>query len=127
MNRDNAFYSDLIKDSTQEKLILKTKRSVHIVKASEILRCESDRNYTMIYFTNGKKMLVSKTLKYFDDHLTKSGFLRVHQSHLINSDHLIRYDNGNNTGSITLSDKTLIPVSFRKKDSIRSYFNAMYG
>ncbi|HBS84926.1 MAG: hypothetical protein A2W91_06805 [Bacteroidetes bacterium GWF2_38_335] len=104
------------------KIVVKTKRHTHIFKSDDIVRCESDRNYTMIYFSDGKKMLSSKTLKYFDDHLTKSGFLRIHQSHLINPDFMTRFENGKNTGSVTLSDSTSVPVSFRKKTSIREFF-----
>jgi two-component system LytT family response regulator len=69
-----------------KKLALNTLEKIHITNISDILRCESNVNYTMFYFADGTKLLVTKTLKEYDKMLSDYGFIRVHQSHLINAE-----------------------------------------
>ena len=51
---------------------------------SDIIRCEADNSYTHFFMANSEKLLVSKSLKEYADLLRPSGFLRTHQSHLVN-------------------------------------------
>jgi two-component system LytT family response regulator len=64
---------------------------------------------------DGRKLLVSKTLKEFDELLTRSHFFRTHQSHLINLQYFVRYDKSDG-GFVVMSDNSKVPVSLRKKD-----------
>ena len=99
----------------KKRLVLKTQESVHVVELDQIIRCESDRNYTSFYLTGGKKILVSKTLKEYETLLTGYNFLRVQQSHLINLDYVERYDKGNG-GSVVMKDGSEVPLSQAKRD-----------
>ena len=76
---------ELLKENLQQtkKLALNTLEKIHIVSVDEILRCESEINYTKFHFTDGTRLLVTKTLKEFDKLLKDHNFIRVHQSHLI--------------------------------------------
>jgi two-component system LytT family response regulator len=96
-----------------KRIALNTLDKIHIVQVAEILRCESSVNYTMFYFTDDTKLLVTKTLKEFDQLLSDHDFIRVHQSHLIN----VKFIKGftKSDGYIFLKDGTKIPVSTRKK------------
>jgi two-component system LytT family response regulator len=96
-------------------LVLKTQESVHVVDLDKIVRCEADRNYTSFYFTEGKKILVSKTLKEYETLLTSYNFFRVQQSHLINLDFVERYDKGNG-GAVIMKDGSEVPLSPAKRD-----------
>ena len=49
---------------------------------------EGEGNYTFIYTNNGKKYLVSKTLKSLAEQLSAK-FLRVHKSYLVNADYVV--------------------------------------
>ena len=112
----NTFLSNTDNISkANKKIVLNTSGSIHIVKVQDIIRCEADRNYTQFYFNDGKKLLVSRTLKEFDEMLHEYGFLRVHQSHLINLDYLERYEK---EGYVVMKDKSTLRVSFRKKDHL---------
>jgi two-component system LytT family response regulator len=104
-----------IQPSQKRKLVLKTQDSVHVVDLEEIIRCEADRNYTSFYFTEGKKILVSKTLKEYETLLTSYNFFRVQQSHLINLDFVERYDKGNG-GAVIMKDGSEVPLSPAKRD-----------
>ena len=96
-----------------KKLALNTLEKIHIVSVDEILRCESEINYTKFHFTDGTRLLVTKTLKEFDRLLKDHNFIRVHQSHLINADFIKEFVKSD--GYVVMKDGTKVPVSTRKK------------
>lgn len=98
-----------------KRIILNTSNSMHVVDIANIIRCESDENYTYIITNDEQSILVSKTLKDFDDLLTPSGFCRVHQSHLVNMYQISSYEKGPG-GMIIMKNKDKVPVSGRRKD-----------
>ncbi len=100
-----------------ERLALHAQDKISVVKIAEIVRCESQVNYTQFYFSNSKKTLVSKTLKEFEDLLTEHGFYRVHQSHLINVNFIKEYVKIDG-GHILMTDGSIIPVATRKKQDV---------
>jgi two-component system LytT family response regulator len=106
---------DLLKENfvKAKRIALNTLEKIHIVNVEEILRCESNINYTMFYFTDGTKLLVTKTLKEFDNLLSGHNFIRVHQSHLINTNFIKEFLKS--AGEIVMKDGTKVPVSTRKK------------
>jgi len=97
------------------KIILNTSSSLHVVSIGNIIRCEADENYTRVVITDDQAIMVSKTLKEFDDLLSPFGFCRVHQSHLVNLQMIISYEKGSG-GMILMKNKDKIPVSGRRKD-----------
>ncbi|MDD2984489.1 MAG: LytTR family DNA-binding domain-containing protein [Crocinitomicaceae bacterium] len=99
----------------KRRLVLKTQESVHVVDLENIVRCEADRNYTSFFLFDGKRILVSKTLKDYETLLSAHNFLRVQQSHLINLDFVDRFDKKNG-GSVVMKDGSEVPISPAKKD-----------
>ena len=106
---------ELLKDNLEKpkKIALNTVDKIHIVDLHEIIRLESNVNYTKFYFKDGSKLLVTKTLKEFDKLLNEHNFIRVHQSHLIESNQIKAFLK--QSGEILLKDGSKIPVSTRKK------------
>lgn len=100
-----------------ERLALHSQDKIHIVNICDILRCESSVNYTEFHFVNDKKLLVSKTLKEFEDLLTDSGFFRVHQSHLVNTKFIKEYVKIEG-GHLIMNNGNMIPVSTRKRPEV---------
>ena len=86
-----------------------------MVTLGDIVRCESDNNYTNFIFKDKSKVLVSKPLKDFDDLLQEHGFFRVHQSHLININFIKNYSKTFG-GTITMADGSEVEVSRRKRE-----------
>jgi two-component system LytT family response regulator len=117
----NALLSNLDK---LRKVVLKTAESIHIINVDAIIRCEADVNYTTFFLVNGKRLLVSKPLKDYDELLCPAGFFRTHQSHLINLDHMLRYDK-NDGGYIVMDDNSPVPVSTRRKEALFELFGKM--
>ena len=104
-----------IQPHLKRKLVLKTQESIFVVEIDDIVHCEADKNYTFFYLNDGKKILVSKTLKDYDTLLSGLQFFRVHQSYLINLNCVERYDK-HDGGSVILKDGTAIPLSPAKKE-----------
>ncbi len=101
--------------TTKSKLALPTLDGLIFVNTEDIIRCESDDNYTKFYLINSKPILVSKTLKDFEELLNAHNFIRVHHSHLINLAHIKRYIKGEG-GVIIMADDSSVEVSRRKKE-----------
>ena len=105
-----------LEQSGQPGLIaLATKESIEFVHPDEIVACASDSNYTMIHFKDGRKKLISKTLKEFDLMLSKYQFFRPHNSFLVNLKQVkecIRKDGG----YLIMRNNMTIPVSKSKKE-----------
>ncbi|MDD2344741.1 MAG: LytTR family DNA-binding domain-containing protein [Bacteroidales bacterium] len=107
-----------------KKIVLKTNDSIYVAKTSDIIRLESDGAYTRFFFADGKNVFVSKNLKEFDDLLAEFGFIRIHQSHLINMEFFARYQKGDG-GFVVMKDGSKSPVSTRKKDALMEYLNCL--
>ncbi len=97
-----------------KKILFKTSEQVKAVNIDSIIRLESESNYTSVYLKDGKKLLVSKSLKEYNDILEERNFFRSHQSHLINLEFFDVYEKQDG-GYIKLKNGTNIPVSKRKK------------
>lgn len=102
-----------------EKLILSLQDSFQVVDLNELMFCESDKGYTTFYCNDGKKHLVSKTLKEFEERLTVANFTRPHQSFMVNLKFIDKYDK---SGVIHLKNGKKIPVSSRKKEQFVTAF-----
>jgi two-component system, LytTR family, response regulator len=98
-----------------KKIALPTSNGLTIVPVKEIIRCEAEVNYTNFFLVSKNKMLVSKTLKEFEELLNDYDFIRVHHSHLINLHHVKNYTRGEG-GTVTMTDGTAVDVSRRKKE-----------
>ena len=105
------------RDPEPHKIILSTFEKIHIIETDNILRCESDNYYTTFFLTDGKQILISKTLKENEALLGGHNFIRPHKSHLVN----VKYIKGflkSDGGYIEMTDGSHIPVSRRKKEKI---------
>lgn len=101
----------------QKRVAINTAESITLVRVQDIIRFESDSNYTLIYMTNSKKVMVSKTLKDFEKQLEPYRFMRIHKSHLVNTNHIEKFLKSEG-GCVILTDDTKLPVSTRRKEEI---------
>ncbi len=103
------------------KIALATKESIEFVSPDDILACASDSNYTMVYMTNGRKKLISRTLKDFEELLGEFSFFRTHHSHLVNLNHVREYVRADG-GYLVLVNKMTIPVSRSRREELLKQF-----
>lgn len=104
------------------RIVLPTLEGFVVVEVKTIVRCEADRNYTQIFFLNGKKAVIPRTLKVYEELLSNLGFFRVHQSHLINLQQVVEYKRRKKGGIAILKDDNEIPVSESRKDAFMQQF-----
>ncbi len=100
--------------SSVKKIAFPTSEGIELVKLNQIVHCKADDNYTFIYLANEKRIVVSKTIKEYDNMLSDFGFYRIHQSHLVNLDYISKF-NKNDGGYVVLENGKKLPVSRRNK------------
>lgn len=101
---------------SRKKVVLKTLDRVYALYSEDIVRFESAGSYTTVYLRDGKKVMVSRLIKDFDEMLSANGFVRVHQSHLVNLEQVFCFEKAEN--HIVMKDESIVPVSARKKEQI---------
>jgi len=104
------------KSESHEILALNSQDKIQLVKIADVVRCQSVDNYTHFFMSDGKKIVVSRTLKEYDELLEDHKFIRVHHSHLVNAKKIIEFQK--NDDMLLLSDQSMIPVSSRKKQEV---------
>lgn len=104
-------------DVLPERISLHTLEKIIIVEIAQILYCEADGNNTWFFLNSGEKILVTRTLKQFDQVLERHHFIRTHQSFLVNLrfvQEFIKKDGG----GLKMKNGVLIPVSSRKRAEV---------
>lgn len=112
-----AVLKESIDTGKPKRIALNTQEKILIRDIDEIVRCESNVNYTMFYFADKTRLMVTKTLKEYDELLAPYDFIRVHQSHLINSKFVKEYIKTDG-GYLVLKDGSDVPVSTRRKNVV---------
>lgn len=119
-------YDNLLKNIDPEQLVVRkisisTTDKIHLIDVDDIIRCESDNYYTIIYFKDGTSLMVSKTLKEMDQKLQEYDFVRTHKSHLVNMRCIKNFIK--DEMMVLMTDDTKVPVSKRKKELILEVIN----
>jgi two-component system LytT family response regulator len=106
------------------KLVLPVLDGFEVVQIKDIIRCEANDNFTDFFFSNGKHLLICRTLKFYEQTLTDFGFQRIHKSHLINLQFVKKYKKGKG-GQVIMSDDSEIEVSPNKKEEFLEKFKEL--
>lgn len=121
--KEDALENQVLKPKLNKvdgKITLPQQDGFQVLNVSDILYCKADDNYTEIYLVN-KKILVSKTLKYFEEALSEFPFARIHKSFLVNVNEVVKYKKGKG-GSVVVSNGKELLVSAAKKKELLAYF-----
>ncbi|MEO5909413.1 MAG: LytTR family DNA-binding domain-containing protein [Pelobium sp.] len=101
------------KEREIKKITIPNSTGFKIFNLSEIIYLEADSNYCIFHLINGERVIASKPLKDYEEILTANNFIRVHKSHIINTDYLKEYKN-NNGLHVKLINDIVIQVSRRR-------------
>jgi two-component system LytT family response regulator len=104
-----------------KKVAVATASTLEFITITDIVYCESESNYTTIHRSNTKPLVISKTLKIMEDLLPKEEFYRVHNSYLINMNHVDRFAREDG-GYLVMSNQARILISRNKKDDFLARF-----
>jgi two-component system LytT family response regulator len=110
------FLIDKLENDEKDFIKIPSGDQILFFQAEEIIYCKAESNYTLIFTTN-KKILVSKTLKYMEELLPKNDFIRIHQSFIINKNHIRAYSRLDG-GYVTLSNGDTARVAKNKKNLV---------
>src|SRR6185369_14859315 len=99
------------------KIALPTMEGLQMIPIDSIVSCESDDNYTHFKLKNGKKLMVTRSLKEIEESLEQYSFIRVHRSYLVNLNEIEKYIKGEG-GYLVMSDGATIDVARNKKESL---------
>ena len=108
-------------NTQNKKIIVKTSDNIYLLNTRDIIHCQSDDCYTVIESLNEEKIVVSKVLKEYDELLSNHGFFRVHRSHLVNLQHIKRFEKQEG-GYVVMSNDQKIPVSSRARERLLELF-----
>lgn len=100
-----------------QRIALPTQKETRFIPTGDIVRCESSNNYTSFVLVNAEKIIVCKPIYEYEELLSNYGFIRCHQSHLVNKKFiksLIKEDGG----YLSMENGEQIPVSRAKKDLV---------
>ncbi len=107
----------LLNRSTLKKIAFPSLQGLRLEEPQNIAYCESDNYYTNVHLKNGEKLVISKTLKEYDQMLQDDGFFRTHQKYLVNISFISSYVKSEG-GYLTLENGAILPVSRRKKEEL---------
>jgi len=99
------------------RIALTSKESIEFVDPHDIIVCEANSNYTNVYLAEGRKRVISKTLKEFEDMLVPFDFFRPHNSHVINLNRVREFIRGDG-GYLVMENKMKIPVSKNRREEL---------
>ena len=108
-----------------QRIALPTAEGIHFVQMTDIIQCESLGSYTKFHLVKGPSIVVSRLLKEYEEILDNYYFFRIHQSNIINLEHIKRYVKGDG-GQVWMSDNTEIEVSRRRKDEFLALLSDFY-
>jgi two-component system LytT family response regulator len=121
-----AYQNPTIDEKTDKKETVKTNGRIALpqqnetryVNTEEIIRCEANNNYTNFFFSDGNQLLISKSLKEYSDLLKPHGFIRAHQSHLVNPKFVKSWlkEDG---GTLLMNNGDKIPVSKPNRELVK--------
>lgn len=100
-----------------EKIVLSDNHNIYLIEIKDIIKCNSVNNYTHFFLADGREIIISKTLKHYEDLLKLHGFFRTHQSHIINLLYFDKYDKKEG-GEVVLKDGSRVLVSSRKREEL---------
>lgn len=109
-------------NKTFTEIALPSSNGIEIIHVQDIIRCEAQINYTNFILKNGRRIIVARTLKEYEELLTPCNFIRIHKSHLINMNHVKRYIRSDG-GAVVMADGAELELSRRKKEAFLEKLN----
>lgn len=118
------FFQQYQPQHNKELIALPVGDAMQFFKAADIIRCESDSNYTYVFLAGGKKILLAKTLKEIEETLQGLCFFRIHQSHLINMNHVSKFSKSEGS-YVVMSDGSNLNISRNRKELFMEQFRKL--
>jgi two-component system, LytTR family, response regulator len=105
------------------RLLLSTCRGIEVINVSDIVRIEAISNYSKLYFTNGKTLVVAKGLRWFEQQLPGDQFIRIHRKHIVNKNFIQQYINGKCAAIKMYSGEQIVVAKRKRTHFLQCWYN----
>ena len=108
---DTLIRSNRLPAAPVERILVRDGTRVHVIPAESVDHIEAQDDYVTIYAA-GKKYLKLERLSDLETSLDNRRFVRIHRSHLVNIERLVRLETyAKDSRIVILTDGTKLPVS----------------
>lgn len=112
-----------VMDSKLNKLVLPTNEGLHFIEVDDVVWCEARSNYTYFYILGNDNILVSKSLKSYEQLLEGKTFFRANRSSLININHILHCSN-HRTMEVRMSNGSIVFLSERRRQAFKDIISS---
>jgi two-component system LytT family response regulator len=125
---DQQLLTGLIRSAIEQqhvprKITIHTLDGIHLLPVEDIIYCKSDGAYSYIYLKAQPALMVSKNLTEMEELIHSSRFFRVHKSHLVNQDHIIKVNKAEG-GDVIMTNDDRVPISRQKRAEFFDWLSA---
>ncbi len=106
--------SAIAQQQSPRKISIHTTDGIHLLALEDIIFCKSEGSYSFITLKDQTPMMVSKNLSEMEELIRSPRFFRIHKTHLINHDHIIKVNKAEG-GDVTMSNLEKVPISRQKR------------
>lgn len=115
---DYSVLKENLSNSNSNRIAVPSGSSIQFIELDQIQYLKADSSYTEIIFTNTTRLVVSRTLKNFEEILNETtGFFRCHKSYMVN----LKYVTGlvkSDGGHLSMSNDITVPISPEKSTEL---------
>jgi two-component system LytT family response regulator len=112
-----------MKGEPLKKIAIHAQSGISFVTLDDIIYVEASNNYSTLIMTNGKQLLLSKTLKDVQELLEQSHFLRIHRQFIVNLNQVKTFNR--NDSILTMVDTAELPVARNQKEKLMDRYGSL--
>ena len=114
---------NIIRINSDKSIIFNTDDGEMKVMISEIMYYETEKRKIALYLTNGKKLLVNRTITEMQEHIQNEKFIMIHRSCVVNTDHILNiHDN-----TLILDNNLSLIISRPRYKEVKQRILKMWG
>jgi two-component system LytT family response regulator len=98
-----------------QKIALPQLGGINFIEISDIVSLQADSNYTIIHMKDMQKLVITKSLKDFEELLDETQFVRIHKSYMVNLKQIVEYSTSDG-GIVKMTDGNQWSISRRQLD-----------
>ena len=116
----NQLKSHILEGKVLDKIVVKSNNNIHVIPLDEVLFIESEDDYVMIHTTKGKH-LKHQTMKFYEENLDASKFIRIHRSYIVKISEINKIEKyGKDTYQVVLKNGTDLKVSRSRYQELKT-------
>jgi two-component system, LytTR family, response regulator len=105
----------------QTRIALADADEIRYVNIADIIYCKSSNSYTTFHLAGNGKITVSRPIAEYETLLSAYGFIRTHQSYLVNKARISSFKKEDG-GYLSMEDGAMVPVSRQRRGMLKDLF-----